>query len=326
MSCRYQWVRVDGTTETDVGTNSSQYMPVAADVGKRIKVRVSFTDQVGFDETLESASVPIRGMNMTACAANTPGAGRTEVWPATLTVGESKRPGNIAFAYGYIGASRLGDTAGSLSDTSFDIDSNGYTIQNLAEDESGTNGQLLLNLNAGLTSTERTHLRLHVRGETYHLGEATNDGPGLHAWPNAGIDWSPLVGSTRAVALSTVPHAAPTGRVAILGVAQQDQTLTASTDYFRDANGLDDAEFTYQWVYVDIQWNRALAGVAVSVSEGKGTFEQPGEDSGKIRIESRMTAVSPYARYMVIRGSDPAEGFSMTASAPLTDGGSLAHA
>ncbi len=47
----------------------------------------------------------------------------------------------------------------------------------------------------------------------------------------------------------------------------------------------------------DAAWNRLLAGVAVSVSEGEGTFDQPGVDSGK--IESTMTTVSPYARFMV---------------------------
>ena len=40
----YQWIRVDGTTETDVGTDAATYMPVAADMGKKVKVRVSFED------------------------------------------------------------------------------------------------------------------------------------------------------------------------------------------------------------------------------------------------------------------------------------------
>ena len=44
----------------------------------------------------------------------------------------------------------------------------------------------------------------------------------------------------------------------------------------------------------DAEWGRMLAGVAVSVSEGEGTFAQPGVDSGS--IESTMTTVSPYAR------------------------------
>ena len=44
----------------------------------------------------------------------------------------------------------------------------------------------------------------------------------------------------------------------------------------------------------DAEWNHMLTGVAVSLSEGEGTFEQPGVDKGS--IESRLTTVSPYAR------------------------------
>ena len=40
-----------------------------------------------------------------------------------------------------------------------------------------------------------------------------------------------------------------------------------------------------------------LAGVAVSLSSAEGTFAQPGVDSGT--VESTMTTVSPYARFMV---------------------------
>lgn len=45
---------------------------------------------------------------------------------------------------------------------------------------------------------------------------------------------------------------------------------------------------------VDAEWSRLLAGVAVSMSEGEGSFAQPGVDSGA--IGSTMTTVSPYAR------------------------------
>ncbi len=43
--------------------------------------------------------------------------------------------------------------------------------------------------------------------------------------------------------------------------------------------------------------NRLLGGVAISVSEGEGSFDQPEMDKGA--IESTMTTVSPYARFMV---------------------------
>ena len=58
-----------------------------------------------------------------------------------------------------------------------------------------------------------------------------------------------------------------------------------------------DGEVTTGILGADAEWDRLLAGVAVSVSEGEGRFDLPGADSGT--VESRMTTVSPYARFMV---------------------------
>ena len=60
-----QWVRVDadGTSnEADIsGETSGTYTVVAADVGKKIKVKVSFTDDGGTSETLTSNAYPSSG-------------------------------------------------------------------------------------------------------------------------------------------------------------------------------------------------------------------------------------------------------------------------
>ena len=55
-----------------------------------------------------------------------------------------------------------------------------------------------------------------------------------------------------------------------------------------------DGDVTTGVLGADAEWDRLLAGVAVSVSEGEGTFDLPGVDSGT--VESTMTTVSPYAR------------------------------
>ena len=53
----YTWIRVDGATETEItGTTGNGYTPVAADQGKTLKVRASFTDDEGFDEQRDSAA------------------------------------------------------------------------------------------------------------------------------------------------------------------------------------------------------------------------------------------------------------------------------
>ncbi len=54
---RYQWIADDGTNDADIenGTGSS-YTLTSAEVGKSIKVKVSFTDDKGTSETLTSAA------------------------------------------------------------------------------------------------------------------------------------------------------------------------------------------------------------------------------------------------------------------------------
>ena len=47
----YQWIRVDGTDETDIdGETGSTYTPTGDDVEKHLKVRVVFDDDAGYLE------------------------------------------------------------------------------------------------------------------------------------------------------------------------------------------------------------------------------------------------------------------------------------
>ena len=76
----YQWIRVDGTDEEDIsGENSSTYTLVDADLGKTIKVKVSFTDDASNSETLTSAAT------VTVAADTTP----PEVESVTVDIGGS---------------------------------------------------------------------------------------------------------------------------------------------------------------------------------------------------------------------------------------------
>ena len=55
----YQWVRVDGGTDTEIaGATDNTYRVVAADQSKRIRVRVTFTDDSGTEEMLTSTAYP----------------------------------------------------------------------------------------------------------------------------------------------------------------------------------------------------------------------------------------------------------------------------
>ena len=60
VSYTYQWIRVDGGTETNIsGATASTHTLVAADQGTTIKVRVSFTDDASNAETLTSAATAV---------------------------------------------------------------------------------------------------------------------------------------------------------------------------------------------------------------------------------------------------------------------------
>ena len=55
----YQWIRVDGSNETSItGASARTYSPVRADIGKKVKVRIDFTDKSGWDESTTSDAYP----------------------------------------------------------------------------------------------------------------------------------------------------------------------------------------------------------------------------------------------------------------------------
>ena len=63
----YQWIRVDGSTETNIaGATSATYTLTGDDVGKTVKVKVSFKDDHGYDEEVTSAAYPSSGTVLAA--------------------------------------------------------------------------------------------------------------------------------------------------------------------------------------------------------------------------------------------------------------------
>ena len=111
----------------------------------------------------------------------------------------------------------------------------------------------------GATSRTLTGREL-LRGSSFHLaaGGGEAGGPGFAAW----------------------------GRVTVGGF---DAKTPAEAGTVRL-----DGEVTTGVLGADAEWERWLAGVAVSVSEGEGRFDQPGVDSGT--VESTLTSVNPYVR------------------------------
>ena len=104
----YQWLAKGADV---AGATSDTYTLVDTDVGKTIKVKVSFRDDRNHQESLTSA----------ATAAATAAADESAVWSATLTVGSS---GSF---HGY-----WNDLMGSLAPDGFNIDGSDYTVTSLS--------------------------------------------------------------------------------------------------------------------------------------------------------------------------------------------------
>ena len=113
----YQWVRVDGFTDTDIpGATSETYTLTASDLGKQIKVKVSVTDSRGHAEgPLTSGAYPPNG-TVVALPGPCPA---VNDWCATMTVADSG--GGGAFGYEY-------DKFGSLDDDQIEYGGENFNV------------------------------------------------------------------------------------------------------------------------------------------------------------------------------------------------------
>ena len=200
----YQWIRVDGQTETDISTaTSSTYTLVAADQGKTVKVKISFTDNDGNAESRTSDAYPGVGSvaaSVTGCTSPTL-TGRTQVWQGKLTVGKAETQ-----AIGSTAAKQVGwgwdKFTGTLTNRDLPIvlGANRYKIgdlvmlfdygSNLAGLLAPPDDTLVLNLDKPPTAAEQADLRLHVCNSSFNFADAT--GPkGVSTKPGhkTDIDW-----------------------------------------------------------------------------------------------------------------------------------------
>ena len=205
VSFTYQWIADDSAI---AGATASTYTLGAADDGKAVKVRVSFTDDRGRAETLTSA--------------------------ATDAVAVAARPNSpVTGAPTITGTAQLGETL--TADTSGIADADGldnatFAYQWIADDSAV----------AGATDATYTLAAADERKAIKVRVSFTDD---------AGHAESLTSAATAAVAAK--PNSPATGQPTISGTAQLGETLTADTSGIADADGLNNAAFTYQWLADD---------------------------------------------------------------------------
>ncbi len=197
----YQWVRNDGSADSDiVGATGTSYLLAAEDEGKTIKIRVSFTDDGGNAETRTIAVTPTISYPEDVV-----------VWKSELTPGRNTNV--FPLESGYLAVGSLG---GTLSPDSFEIDGTTYRVRNLIH----ASGSLRLGMDRELPADFTL-----IVGDSVYLGSESKVPPSTEGeaywWPSAAPDWS-ADGPVRV------------GLNVYSGVAPGDRQKAPVTGYFKD--------------------------------------------------------------------------------------------
>ena len=204
----YQWLADDADI---AGATDSSYTPTDGDEGAIIKLRVSFTDDAGNEETMTSAATEPVGFAVQQQIVNTPATGQPTI-----------------SGMAQVGETLTADTSG-ISDVD-GLSSVSYSYQWLADDAAIT----------GATATTYT-LTDSEQGKTVKVRVSFTD--------DAGNDESLTSAATGTV--EARPNSPATGAPVIVGTAQVGETLTADTSGIADADGLSSAVYHYQWIVSD---------------------------------------------------------------------------
>ena len=207
----YQWMRNDGTDDTDIAEETSKTYTVAdADVGKTIKVRVSFTDNGGNYESLTSAASAVVVAAPNTQPSGLPAVSGTPQVKETLTA----------------------DTSDISDDDGLDDVSYGYQwMRNDGTDDTDI-----------AEETSRTYtVAVADVGKTIKVRVSFTD---------VGGNYESLTSAASAVVVAA-PNTPPSGLPAVSGTPAAKETLTADTSGISDDNGLDDVAYGYQWMRND---------------------------------------------------------------------------
>ena len=216
----YQWIGVDGGTEADISSaNSSTYTLLAADLGKTIKVRVTFTDDASNAETRTSvATATVIAAPPSTCGVPDFGS-RRNIWTGALTV-EAYSVSGVLVAHGFDSIVSVG----ALAPTTFHIGLNGYTVDGVGVPAGGTfDGDLQFGLTSDLTAAEVAALRLHVCDTTYDFSAANHVASNsTYTWADD-LDWS---GETTLTLYLSLPAELPA-----ITIAADRPTATGKMDW-----------------------------------------------------------------------------------------------
>ena len=171
----YQWIANDGTDDTDIqDATGSTYTLAAADEGKTIKVRVSFTDDAGNDESLTSEATAAVAARPNSAATGAPTISGTAqvgqmLTASTSDISDSDGLDNATFTYQW------------LADDMDITDATGSTYTLAAADEGKTiKVQVTFTDDSGHQETLTSAATVAVASAPTPLTAAIHDAPESH--------------------------------------------------------------------------------------------------------------------------------------------------
>ena len=219
----YQWITNDGTADTEIaGATGVFYTPIAADVGKAVKVTVSFTDDEGNPETLPSAPT-------------------VEVVMPPLTANHSEpapHDGQTAFTFTLWFSEEFKLSYLTLRDHAFTVE--GGTVTRARRGQKPSNMLWEIHVQPDSDAAVTIVLPATVDCDSEEA-ICTEDGRPL----------SNRLEFTVAGPVEPAPNSSATGAPAISGIVRVGEELTADATDIADEDGLDNVVFSYQWVRSD---------------------------------------------------------------------------
>ena len=164
----WQWVRVDGTTETDIaGATAQTYTLTTVDAGKKIRVKANFTDNASNAEGPLTSDVTSTILAVATCAVPTsyPG-GAIQIWSSKLVIGNTPFIGPDSGFRGYAGGGltppdpEVHDQYGELEETKFNANNTEYEVGFLVlADEANCQKKLYIHNNPAIPAARHEAAR-----------------------------------------------------------------------------------------------------------------------------------------------------------------------
>ena len=279
VSYSYQWLADDVEIS---GATGRRYTVVAADGGKAIKVRVTFTDDAGNDESLTS--------NAVAVPASIP---LTTPLTATTHGEPESHDGSAAFIFELRFSEEPAGAFGYLTLQQHALTVTGGTLPKVRRLEAGKN--LRWEITVQPSSNADVTITLPVTTDCAAQGAICT---AANKMLSSALEFT-VSGPGTSDQQSPPENSAATGAPSIGGTAQVGEILTASTSSIADADGVANATFTYQWLADDADISGATGSSYTLVAADAGKVIKVtvsfSDDAGNAETltSAATTAVAP---------------------------------